>query len=175
MAKERKQEMFKTTLLAILAMFVLTPIEAKADFYKYIDENGNIIFTDNLSKIPKNQRNKVEKYHEPPPISQSKESVIDNAQKLDSKDNTEKSATDEAMKVKREALEKRQTQLEQEYEVLMKEKTALEHQKDEAKGRDEIKKYNEHVRLFSDKLNKYNEKRMSLETEITEYNHAIKK
>jgi chromosome segregation ATPase len=167
--------MLKTTLLAILAMFVLTSIEAKADFYKYIDENGNIIFTDNLSKIPKNQRNKMEKYHEPPPISRSKEAAVDNAQKLDSKDNSKISATDEAMKAKREELEKRQAQLEQEYEALMKEKTELEQQKAEAKGRHEIKKYNEHVRLFSDKLNKYNEKRISLETDVTEYNHAIKK
>ena len=167
--------MFKTTIVAILAMFVLTPIEAKADFYKYIDENGNVIFTDNLSKIPKNERNEVEKYYEPPPISPSKESAVDNAQELDSKDNPKISATDEAMKAKREELEKRRTQLEQEYEVLMKEKAALEQQKAEAKGRDEIKKYNEHVRLFSDKLNKYNEKRMSLETDVTEYNHAVKK
>jgi hypothetical protein len=151
--------MLKTTLLAILAMFVLTSIEAKADFYKYIDENGNIIFTDNLSKIPKNQRNKMEKYHEPPPISRSKEAAVDNAQKLDSKDNSKISATDEAMKAKREELEK----------------TELEQKKAEAKGRHEIKKYNEHVRLFSDKLNKYNEKRISLETDVTEYNHAIKK
>jgi chromosome segregation ATPase len=166
--------MFKTTLLAILAMFVLTPIEATADFYKYIDENGNIIFTDNLSKIPKNQRDKVEKYHEPPPISRSKVSDVDNAQKSDSNDNPKISATDEKMNAKREELEKRRTQLEQEYEVLMKEKTDLERQKAEAKGRDEIKNYNEHVRLFSDKLNKYNEKRMSLETEVTEYNHTIK-
>ena len=165
--------MFKTTLLAVLAMFVLTPIEAKADFYKYIDENGNIIFTDNLSKIPKNQRNKVEKYHEPPPISRSKESVVDKAQKLDSKDSSKISA-DEAMEAKREELEKRRTQLGQEYEVLMNEKAALERQKAEAKGRDEIKKYNEDVRLFSDKLNQYNEKRISLETDVTEYNHAIK-
>ena len=70
--------MFKRTLLAILAMLVLTPNTAKADFYKYVDKNGNIVFTDDLSTIPKNQRSKAEKYDEPPPSARNKESVEKN-------------------------------------------------------------------------------------------------
>lgn len=167
--------MFKTTLLAILAMLVLTPIKAKADFYKYIDENGNTIFTDDLSKVPENQRDKVKKYQEPPQLPQSKKSVIKKTQKLNPENSQNISATSDEMNTKKEELEKRQTQLEKEYEALMEEKVALEHQKAESKGRNEIKIYNEQVRLFSDKLNKYNKKRITLETEVSEYNDIIEK
>ena len=147
--------MFKAALLAILVMLVLTPFEAKADFYKYIDKNGNIIFTDDLSKIPKNQRDKVKKYQEPPPLPQVKKSVIKEKQKSNPENSQNVSATSEEMNAKKEELEKRQTQLEQEYEALMEEKAALERQKADANGRNEIKIYNEQVQLFSDKLNQW--------------------
>jgi chromosome segregation ATPase len=167
--------MLKAILWAILTMLVLTPIEAKADFYKYTDGNGNTIFTDDLSKIPEDQRDKITKYQEPLPLPQTEKSVIKKTQKSTPENSKKVSATSEEMNAKKEDLEKRQIQLEQEYEALMKEKAALEHQQAEAKDINEIKVYNELVRVFSDKLNKYNKKRIALETEVSEYNNIIEK
>jgi chromosome segregation ATPase len=169
------QVMLKTILLAILAMLVLTQIEAKADFYKYTDENGSTIFTDDLSKIPENQRNKIKKYQEPLSLPKTEKSVIKKPQKSTPENSKKVSATIEEINAKKEELEKRQIHLEQEYETLMKEKAALEHQQAEAKGRNKIKVYNEQVRVFSDKLNKYNKKRITLEAEVSEYNKIIEK
>ena len=48
----------------ILLILVLFSIPASAEFYKFIDEEGNVQFTDDLTKVPLNQREGVRKYIE---------------------------------------------------------------------------------------------------------------
>lgn len=165
--------MFKTTLLAFMVMFVLTPYATMADFYKYVDKNGKTVFTDDISTIPKKQRQKAEKYHEPPPSIKAQESTKTSDDQQNSGKSKNSSATKEEMLLKKETLEKKQAELKQEYEALMKEKANLERLKAEAKGREKIKAYNEQVLQFSEKLNNYNKKRTALEGEVAEYNSAI--
>lgn len=167
--------MFKTTLLAILVMFVFTPEATKAAFYKYVDKKGNIVFTDDLSTIPENQRQNAERYSEPPPASEIETPAEENTPKSDSEKTLQALPASEEINLKKEELEKKQTELKQEYNTLMKEKEELERQKIEAKGREKIKAYNDHVMQFSEKLNKYNERRIALENEVSKYNETIEK
>ena len=44
---------------------LFSTVAAFAEFYKYVDKEGNILFTDNLSEVPKNQRPGVIEYDEP--------------------------------------------------------------------------------------------------------------
>ncbi len=50
--------MNKYVLIFIAISFALVS-QANADFYKYVDENGNVVFTDNIGNISENQRSKV--------------------------------------------------------------------------------------------------------------------
>ena len=47
-------------LFLFLLVFLLVPLDAKPEIYKYVDKNGNIAFTDNLNNVPENQRPKTE-------------------------------------------------------------------------------------------------------------------
>jgi hypothetical protein len=49
-------------ILVVASLAILT--QANAEYYKYIDENGNVVFTDNAGNIPENQRSKVKTFKE---------------------------------------------------------------------------------------------------------------
>jgi len=51
-------------ILLILAMAFLLTQEAAAEYYKYVDRNGTVIFVDDLSKIPKEYRTRKQTYKE---------------------------------------------------------------------------------------------------------------
>lgn len=55
----------KLKLFIILIALLFSTVGAFAEFYKYIDKEGNILFTDNLSEVPENQRPGVIEYGEP--------------------------------------------------------------------------------------------------------------
>lgn len=51
-------------MLFLLFLFVfISPTAVTGEFYKYIDENGNVLFTDDISKVPEAQRSKTENYN----------------------------------------------------------------------------------------------------------------
>lgn len=47
------------SILIVLVMSIAFAVPAHSENYKYTDKNGNIIFTDDLSNIPEDQRSKV--------------------------------------------------------------------------------------------------------------------
>jgi len=56
-----------TLLLALFFIIPPTPYwlaNAQASFYKYVDKNGSIHFTDNLDSIPQEYRNQIKVYRE---------------------------------------------------------------------------------------------------------------
>lgn len=61
--------------LCIIALIITTiPQFASAEFYRYVDKEGNVHFTDDLSNIPVKQRPSVDEYEEaipPPTLDQS--------------------------------------------------------------------------------------------------------
>lgn len=56
-----------TFLFSLFLIASLTPLrlaQAQAAFYKYVDKNGNIHFTDRLDSIPQEYRNQIKVYKE---------------------------------------------------------------------------------------------------------------
>ena len=112
-----------------LLIIVLFSVPVSAEFYKFIDEDGNVQFTDDLTKVPINQREGVNKYIE---SRTDAEDVKDNQQG----EKKEKQIGDEEKKViqpvstdlfriKKE-LDAKKKELDEEYASLLKEKEKIE-------------------------------------------------
>ena len=54
----------KRIIFLLFLFVIISPISVTGEFYKYIDENSNVLFTDDISKVPEAQRSKIEKHNE---------------------------------------------------------------------------------------------------------------
>jgi Domain of unknown function (DUF4124) len=55
----------KLFIAIILSSILLLPFLAGAEYYKYIDDNGNVSFTDNIMAVPEDQRQNAQTIKEP--------------------------------------------------------------------------------------------------------------
>jgi hypothetical protein len=173
------QRMLKAIIASAVTAFFLIAVPCQAEFYKYVDKDGNVIFTDDLSKVPADQRQGLEEYAEPETPAPAQNTPEDNPeQKIDQP--TVESQTPKApaaaggdLKQKKAELEAKQAKLDEQYNALMDEKKQLESDKEHAKSHKQIQAYNERVLQFSEKLNNYNEQRIAFEAEVKAYNAAV--
>lgn len=174
----------------IFGIILVFSVSGYAEFYKYTDETGNTRFTDDLSKVPEKQREKIRKYgaQEKPPVSQeeqpaqkSEESpqvkeeaadagASDIAQVPESSDN--KSDVSELME-SRKSLEKRKQELEQTYQALMKEQSELLRAKGATTSQAKAQEHNEKLAKINDKILEYQKKLKGLDSDIATYNKKV--
>lgn len=142
-------------LLGILA--ISHPVAA--EFYKYVDEDGNTLYTDDLSKVPKDQREKLTSYEEvlPTPDDGAERAKAARAKQM------------EALNQSRDALGERKAELDREYQEMVRERADLEAQKANAVTDEEVAAYNKRVTAFNEKMRAFEEKRKALEAEVEEF------
>ncbi len=147
-----------------LLIFLLLTLPAAAEFYRYKDEHGNVIYTDDLSKVPPDQRTQVKSYEE----SQYKSPPVTEVE------GTENEETDvnEDIKEQNRLLEKEKV-LSREHKDLMAEKEKLIEVKKEAVTPEQIKNYNKSIIEFNTRIKAYEEKRDAYSTEIKAFNDRI--
>jgi len=155
------------TLIFCLAL--CTP--ATAQFYKYTDSEGNIRFTDDLSKVPENLRSGATPYEalisppETPPASMEQE-------KEDNKGATD---TDmEALNQEKQALEEKESKLNAEYKGLMERRASLEKEKKGRKTRTQALEYNKSVEKLNQEVLEFDERRKAFQAEVKAFNERVK-
>ena len=102
-----------TFLLALFFIFSLAPlrlVHAQAAFYKYVDKNGNIHFTDKIDSIPKEYRNQIKVYKEKekPKPAFSKEQGVTEEQNRRIREANEKKKEEEEKAAREKKLKERQ-------------------------------------------------------------------
>ena len=151
--------------LGCITILLLTAYPAWAEFYRYVDEHGNVIFTDDLGKVPVQQRSQIQIYEgsrtAPQPEAAETEKVIDNQEKSDSD-------IQEGQRLKEQ-----QTGLNQEYDALMAERAKLNEQKDQVVTPDQKAEYNKKIVDFNTRIQAYEEKRDALAREIEAFNNRV--
>ena len=48
----------------IVITFLMFSVSASAEFYKYVDDDGNVRFTDDINQVPEAQRSQIRSYIE---------------------------------------------------------------------------------------------------------------
>jgi len=109
---------------SLLALASLGSTPAQAAFYKYVDKNGNVHYTDRLESIPEEYQNQIKVYKEegktettPPPAQKEGQDAAQKLREAEQKRKEaevqalqEKSAQEEKLKARQEK-EKRITEL----------------------------------------------------------------
>jgi len=175
--------MNKIKYLAFIAVLLFC-FPVSAEFYKFTGPDGKERFTDDYNKVPKNQRTKVKGYagYESDAGSSEAEIKPETDQEVDAQalkdekqDNKSESVKKDAFDKARESLEKKKSELENEFKVLAKEREGLDQLKGELKTNDQMLQYNSKIQDHNEKIKTYSAKRKSFISEAESYNSEVAK
>jgi Skp family chaperone for outer membrane proteins len=156
---------------------------ASAQFYKYLDQQGHIRFTDDINQIPEDQRTKVRRYVESQPAAPATVQTDDSAPKKASTAGTAMEGptpsafaaptADEPLDTLRKRMEEMKAHVEAEYQALVKEKEALDKEKGSQKTRDQVANHNQRVEAFNQRAGKYENRTAELRKQVEDYNARV--
>lgn len=154
-----------TIRITIILMFLLSIAAfSSAEIYKFRDAEGVLRFTDNLQEVPKDQRPKVESYHEIKPKAEpEKESMDEGSAKL-KQDAVDRQAT---------ALHEEKMLLDSEYAKLEADKKELVELSQKEKNAEVEAAFQNKVQDFNARIKAYDEKRKTFEQKVKEYNASV--
>jgi hypothetical protein len=149
-------------IITIGLFFLVTLAQpVSAEFYRYEDRHGNIIYTDDLSKVPLDQREKAKPYTEsvaqPPKAPKQQE----NQKKEDPVNTGDKEY---------ERLRQQEEMLTRERDDLTKERDRLNQEKKNAVTPQQIKEYNRSIVDFNTRIQALEEKQKVFTTDVEKYN-----
>jgi hypothetical protein len=158
----------KLAFFLIIALLLAAPLYA--EIYRYIDENGQKRWTDDLSQVPEQQRAGVQRIETEPETPEKAKTEKAEETQSGSSPETKAAASDtgtesETDVVSREALEKEKAELDLLYQQLMEERKQIEkftpephNFKAQAEQNDRITAFNEKTEQYEARLAKFNEK-----------------
>jgi chromosome segregation ATPase len=163
----------------IIITFLMFSASASAEFYKYVDEEGNVRFTDDINQVPEAQRAKIRSYIE----SESKEPAEQQvARENEAEQTSEDQQTDfsglsddesESLEDAKKRIDALKTEIDQEYQALLKEKEQLAKDKEQAKTRDQIIEFNKKVDNLNKRVAAYEKKGQDYKAQVDAYNKRI--
>jgi hypothetical protein len=154
-------------------------VSATAEFYKYVDEEGNVHFTDDINQVPAAQRAKIHSYIEsvseaPPEQEVTRENPADQAA-ADQQTNFPDLSDDEQQSLAdaKKQIEKLRSEIDQKYEALLKEKQQLAKEKKQAKTREQIIAFNKKVERMNKNVEAYEKNGKQYKAQVDAYNERI--
>ena len=153
-------------------------VPAAAQFYKYVDDEGNTRFTDDINLVPPEQRKNIKSYEESvsEPAEEEAGNVQEETQPAPKSASSGGSATvddAESLEDARKRLDAFKDEIDAEYAALIEEKKKLAKEKEQAQNREQIIEYNKKVEDLNQKVRDYQQKGKDYETQVEAYNGEI--
>lgn len=162
----------------ILLSLLLFSMTASAEYYKYMDKDGNVHYTDDLTNVPENQRTDINEYtgFQSDSYDQQKdEQKTEKSQPLVEKEEVkDKPDTDNFSEIKKR-LDNEKEKLEAEHSALMAEKKEIAENKNKYRSKSRAKKYNKVILEFNEKIEDYERRKKVFNAEVEEYNKRVEK
>ncbi len=158
---------------------VLHSTAAGAEFYRYVDKDGNVHFTDNPALLPESQRKGLRPYTEFE--NKSKAGPDEPTQEeqtppglLKTPELSPESASNEALTEKKKRLDSAAQDLDLEYRNLVQERNALQEEQKKA-SKNAIKALNEKILELNQRIEDYKIRRRAHNKAVEQYNAEIQK
>jgi hypothetical protein len=163
----------KKILYCSLALFAVSVLASPgmAEFYRYKDAHGNVIYTDDLSKVPTEQRSQAEMYEESEtePTPRQTQEV-----KAAEPGSGGQIADSDAIRKEGERLLKLKDELDNEYNALLKENADLKTEQQAAVTPEQIKAVNQKVISYNARFQAYREKSAAYESDVKKFHEQTK-
>ncbi|MBF0413762.1 MAG: DUF4124 domain-containing protein [Desulfamplus sp.] len=167
--------------IILISIFILMPTLTSAQYYKYTDENGKLRFTDDISKVPPEQRKELEIFksegsNEQKAANTNIESTdsTENKNISESSSNTSQNIESNTLQAKAVELDAMQIKLKKFRELLANEQASLQAQipREDAPNNEKIAysvkvealnaritQYEKELKVYGDKVNEFNASR----------------
>ncbi len=155
--------LIKLFICLIIISFSAT---VSAEFYKYIDENGNICFTDDFNKVPQDQRSNIKGYEESESDSNINEGKTGTVEEEKTQADGEKL---ESLEELHSRLNNTRSQLIQEDETINKEREQIIKDRQNAKTTDDVININERAKKLNQRQENLKKKNEAFESERKKY------
>ena len=156
--------------LSICLIIIFFSTTVSAEFYKYVDENGNTHFTDDFNKVPEDQRAGLKGYEESE-IDSDTDTVEKKAVKeIKVQNNNEKH---EDLEKFHDRLNKTRLQIKQEIQDINIEKEQHKNAKKNAKTEADVIEINKKARIINEKQKALDKKYEAFEIERKKYREKL--
>jgi hypothetical protein len=156
--------------LFICLIIILFSTTVSAEFYKYVDENGNTCFTDDFNKVPEDQRAGLKGYEESESDNDTdtvEKKAVKEKKEIDDNENIEN------LGKSHDSLNNTRLKLLEERDGLKKEREQIIEDKKNAKTAEDARKINERTKLLHKKLEELKKKSDAFEAERKEYRKKV--
>ena len=162
----------------ILLSMVLFSMSASAEYYRYLDKNGNVHYTDDLTNVPEDQRTNINEYTGFQNGSNDQEKDEQKAEEskplIENEEGKNKPDINDFSEIKKR-LDQEKEKLDEEYRALMEEKNEIEKNKNKYRSKSQAKKYNKVILEFNEKIGDYERRKDVFNEEVEKYNVRVEK
>jgi chromosome segregation ATPase len=154
--------------LFICLVIILFSTTVSAEFYKYVDENGNTHFTDDFNKVPEDQRAGLKGYEESDSDTDTieKKAVKENEVQDDNKNQKD-------LEKFHDRLNNTRLQLVKEHEEIKKDREQTIEDRKNAKDQKDVWEINKKINELNEKQEVLKKKFEAFEAEKKEYNKKL--
>ncbi|WP_462267649.1 DUF4124 domain-containing protein [Desulfobacter sp.] len=168
--------LFLTFLIILFSL--LFNESTSADYFKYKGENGNICFTDDLSKVPKQKREKIKTFDSGNNVTVKSESLQQKSlgehekivEETQNKLNLDKTPD---IKAEAEAIEMEKQQLASEREKLLKRQQNLKNKSVGTMGPEERLEFINKAEDLNREIKEYEKRRQNFSEKVKNYNNKV--
>jgi len=156
----------------LFLILILFSASVSAEFYRYVDKDGNVLYTDDLSKVPEAQRSGIRVFNESNDVSASTTGKTEK-QPASGQGEASKQKGADNFAATRKDLEREQEALEKERESLVKEREELFSKRFKPGDpifKRKMKELNEKTEKMKEKLQVLKKKQAAYDAEVGTFN-----